>query len=51
MNNDVLRGKKDLLQSVDYSVYCHIAYIYFLDASFLLLFFRLVLQTVSDAAL
>ncbi|KAI8330241.1 hypothetical protein BC941DRAFT_441330 [Chlamydoabsidia padenii] len=45
MYNHVLRGKRDILQSVDYLVYCHIAYIYFLDTSFLLLFFRLVLQT------
>ncbi|ORZ04256.1 hypothetical protein BCR42DRAFT_429346 [Absidia repens] len=44
MSNDERRGKRDILQSLDYLLYCHIAYLYFLDASFLLLFFRLFLQ-------
>ncbi|KAI8099252.1 uncharacterized protein BX664DRAFT_17302 [Halteromyces radiatus] len=44
MSNHDLRGKRDILQSLDYLLYCYIAYLYFLDASFILLLFRLFLQ-------
>ncbi|KAI7892143.1 uncharacterized protein EV154DRAFT_505763 [Mucor mucedo] len=37
-------GKRDVLRSLDYLLYCHIAYTYFLDTSLLVLFFRILLQ-------
>ncbi|KAI8049116.1 uncharacterized protein B0P05DRAFT_563784 [Gilbertella persicaria] len=37
-------GKRDVLRSIDYLLYCHIAYTYFLDASVLVLLFRILLQ-------
>lgn len=42
-------GKRDVLRSLDYLLYCHIAYTYFLDTSLLVLFFRILLQLVSIA--
>lgn len=41
-------GKRDVLRSLDYLLYCHIAYTYFLDTSLLVLFFRILLQLVRD---
>ncbi|KAI9486932.1 MAG: hypothetical protein EXX96DRAFT_551197 [Benjaminiella poitrasii] len=37
-------GKRDVLRSLDYLLYCHITYTYFLDTSLLVLFFRILLQ-------
>lgn len=40
-------GKRDVLRSLDYVLYCHIAYTYFLDTSLLVLFLRILLQLVE----
>ncbi|KAI7903315.1 uncharacterized protein BX663DRAFT_508201 [Cokeromyces recurvatus] len=37
-------GKRDVLRSLDYLLYCYITYTYFLDTSLLVLFFRILLQ-------
>ncbi|CEG68531.1 hypothetical protein RMATCC62417_04775 [Rhizopus microsporus] len=37
-------GKRDVLRSIDYLLYCHMAYSYLLDKSLLVLLFRLLLQ-------
>ncbi|KAI8993522.1 hypothetical protein BDB01DRAFT_776573 [Pilobolus umbonatus] len=37
-------GKRDILRSLDYLLYCYIVYTYFLDASLLVLFFRVLIQ-------
>lgn len=39
-------GKRDVLRSIDYLLYCHIAYTYFLDTSLLMLFLKILLQLV-----
>lgn len=40
-------GKLDILRSLDYLLYCHYVYSYFLDASLLVLLFRIFLQLVN----
>ncbi|KAI9281176.1 hypothetical protein BY458DRAFT_499806 [Sporodiniella umbellata] len=37
-------GKRDVLRSIDYLIFCHMAYNYLLDKSLLVLLFRLLLQ-------
>ncbi|KAI7853575.1 hypothetical protein BDC45DRAFT_510581 [Circinella umbellata] len=39
-----IHGKLDVIQSLDSLLYCHFVYTYFLDASLLVLFFRIFLQ-------
>ncbi|KAI8071579.1 hypothetical protein BC940DRAFT_293196 [Gongronella butleri] len=42
--SQAMRGKRHILQSIDYVLYCYITYMYFLDGSFLFLIMRLFLQ-------
>ncbi|KAL0080943.1 hypothetical protein J3Q64DRAFT_1701468 [Phycomyces blakesleeanus] len=41
-------AKRDVLRSLDYLLYCHFVYLYFLDASLFLFCIRMFLQLVSS---
>lgn len=42
-----LYAKRDVIRSLDFLLYCQFAYMYLLDASLLVLLFRILIQLVS----
>jgi hypothetical protein len=42
-----LYAKRDVIRSLDFLLYCQFAYMYLLDASLLVLLFRILMQLVS----